>query len=75
MVKRISSWIDRLFNEHKLVRRAGVTTMMILFVGAVYLSFTQLALLTAPVAAALSTMAGALAAMFKFYQDSRDKEK
>ena len=75
MIDKVSEWLTRLFEEYKLVRRLTIMGVffMIMFVSLVL--FTNLPGVTTPVAAAYGTLCGLLAVVFKFYGDSRDKDK
>jgi hypothetical protein len=63
--------IDRLFNQHKLVRRLGVIGVYFLIAFATFVVFTHLGRVSAPVVAAYGTLCGLLAVVFKFYTDAR----
>jgi len=75
MIDKVSLWLTRLFEQYKLVRRLTVMGVffMIMFVSMIL--FTNLSNITTPVAAAYGTLCGLLAVVFKFYGDSRDKDK
>jgi len=67
-------WIDRLFNEHKLVRRGLVIWAVWIITWVVVTVFKQLSLITAPVATFGGVVIGMLATVLAFYQWSRDKD-
>ena len=67
-------WIDRLFNEHKLVRRGLVIWAVWIITWVVVTVFKQLSLITTPVATFGGVVIGMLATVLAFYQWSRDKD-
>ena len=74
MVEKILNWVDRLFNEHKLVRRGLVVWAIWLITVITLLVFADMDKITAPVAAALASITALLTVVVGLYQWSRDKE-
>lgn len=67
-------FIERLFEEHKLIRRLLVLWAVTLITWTVTRVFSDLAALTAPVATALATVTAILTAVLGFYQWARQNE-
>ncbi len=68
-------WIDRLFNQHKLVRRFSVFWAMItvsLVIAAVFLNMADV---TTPVASVAVSVIGLIGTVFGFYFTSRSRDK
>ena len=72
IMTKFGEWVECLFEEHKFVRRllALWAVAMITFVLAVV--FKDLTLITASVAAAVSTVVGILSVVINFYIRSRE---
>lgn len=68
---RFGKWIEALFEEHKFVRRTAVLWALLLITFVTYVTFSQLPLLTASVAAALGSVVGILSVVIGFYIKSR----
>ena len=71
-MKRIGEWIESLFEEHKLVRRLVVLWALGLITFVICVTFSDLTLLTASVAAAVGTVVGILSVVINFYIRSRE---
>ena len=71
-MKKFGDYIECLFEEHKFVRRLLVlwAVVMITFILAVV--FKDVTLITASVAAAVSTVVGILSVVINFYLRSRE---
>ncbi len=67
--------IDNLFNKHKLVRRLGIMGIYFLITFATIAVFTRLSQVTLPVASAYGTLCALLVGVFKFYTDSRERDR
>lgn len=73
-VAAFGRFVERLFEEHKLIRRLLVIWAMALITWTVTRVFSELAALTAPVATALATVTAILTAVLGFYQWARQNE-
>jgi hypothetical protein len=71
-MKRFGEWVESLFEEHKLVRRLVVLWAVGLITFVIYVTFSDLTLLTASVAAAVGTVVGILSVVINFYTRSRE---
>jgi hypothetical protein len=71
-MKRIGEWIESLFEEHKLVRRLVVLWALGLITFVICVTFSDLTLLTASVAATVGTVVGILSVVINFYIRSRE---
>ena len=71
-MRTIGEWVERLFEEHKLVRRVLVFWALGLITFVILVSFNDLTLLTASVAAAVGTVVGILSVVIGFYIRSRE---
>ena len=74
-LETVVGWLDRLFNQHKLVRRIGVIGVFALIAFATIVIFSSLGDISMPVASAYGTLCALLAVVFKFYADSRAGDK
>ena len=74
MIDKVSAWLTRLFEQYKLVRRIWAIGLFLMIVVVTTVVFSQLPMVTAPVASAYGTLCGLVAIVFKFYADSRDKD-
>lgn len=68
------TFLDRLFNKHKFVRRGIVVWACWLITVIVLKTWEDLSLVTAAVVSALSIVVGILATAVTFYKWSRDKD-
>lgn len=68
------NWFVRLLENHKLVRRLLVLWACLLITVVTFVVFRDLAQVTAPVAAAYSTVVGILSCVLGFYQWTRHRE-
>jgi hypothetical protein len=66
--------LHELFEEYKIVRRILVLWAIVTITWTTVLIFTNLALITAPVAAAYGTNVGLLTTVIAFYQWSRERD-
>ena len=69
---RLGEWIEKLFEEHKLVRRLLVFWALSLITFVILVTFNDLTLITASVAAVVSTIVGILSVVINFYVRSRE---
>lgn len=67
-------WIDRLFNQHKLIRRLTVLWAIGLITWVTVQVFSELASMTSAVVSALGLIIGLLATAIGLYQWSRNRE-
>jgi len=68
-------WIDRLFNQYKLVRRLLMLWAVLLITYVVVRVFDDVILISAATASALGIVVGLLASVISFYMWSRNEEK
>jgi ABC-type sugar transport system permease subunit len=73
-MEKFGLFIERLFEEHKLIRRLLVLWAVALITWVITTVFSDLPLLTGAVAAALATVIGLLTVVVAFYQWSRQNE-
>jgi membrane associated rhomboid family serine protease len=71
----MKNWVDRLFNEHQLVRRLLVVWAIFLITWVVVQVFSDLGAINAAVASALATVSGILSMVIVHYQWSRGRDK
>ena len=67
-------WINDLFEKHKLVRRLLVLWAIVLITWVVVVTFSDISLISAPGATALSVVVGILGTAVAFYQWSRSRD-
>lgn len=68
------TWYRTQLEYNKLVRRAMVLWAVVLSTYATWIVYTQLALVTGPVAAVYASTLALLGTVAKFYFDSRDRD-
>ena len=73
-LKKIGTWIECLFEKHKVVRRSLVYWAATIITLATYAVFKDPTAITSPAAAALATVTGILTAVIGFYQWDRTKD-
>jgi len=73
-VSSLGDWIDRLFNQHKVVRRSLVYWAIGLITFVTIVVFHDLEKITTPVASAFGLVIGLLATVLGLYQWSRNKD-
>ena len=71
-MKKLGEWVECLFEEHKFVRRLLVLWAVCLISFIVVVAFKDLTVITASVAAAVSTVVGLLSVVINFYLRSRE---
>lgn len=69
-----NSWIGRLFNQHKLVRRLLVLWAICLITTVTFKVFNNISEITPAVSAALGTITALLTVVVGLYQWSRTRE-
>ena len=74
-MKSVAGWIDRLFNEHMLVRRLLVFWAMSLITWVILVVFTDLPSINGHVVTAMSLVVGLLATVIGFYNYQRRLDK
>lgn len=70
----LGRWADALFNKHKFVRRAGIFWAWCIITYAIYATFKDPTIITAPVVSALGIVTGILATVIGLYNRDRDRE-
>lgn len=72
---RLLDWFNRQLEYNKLVRRIMVVWALSLSTYATVMIYTNLVLITAPVATVYTATLALLGTVSKFYFDSRDRER
>ena len=75
VVDYVKMWLTKLFEEYKFVRRASVGLVFVMWAWFTWQVGNQLDTLTGSAAAAYGTLTGVIATVFKFYNDSRNRDK
>ena len=73
-MNRVGKWVESLFEEHKLVRRSTVLWAVLLITFVVVVSFSQIELITTPVAVAIGSVVGILSVVINMYLKLRAME-
>ncbi len=74
-MSKFGEWVDRLFNQHKAVRRGLVLWAVCLITFVTLIIFLKFEKITVPIASAYATVTALLTVVLGLYQWSRDKEK
>lgn len=69
------NWLDRLFNENKLVRRSVLAWAMIMGTIVILRTSADISLITAAVSAYITTVLGLLTVPIQYYFKTRRKEE